>query len=97
MSSIKLKVGKPEDGASFYAVNLHFADPEVLHPGERVFDIFLQSDIAAKSLDLAKESPGRLNPMVKCFQRVKVTDSILIELKPVKGETVISGIEIIEE
>jgi outer membrane protein assembly factor BamB len=97
VSSIKLKVGKPEDKASFYAVNLHFADPEVHQPGERVFDIFLQGDIAAKSLDLAKESPGRLNPLVKRIQHVKVTDSILIELKSVKGETVIAGIEIIEE
>jgi hypothetical protein len=97
VSSIKLKVGKPEGGPSFYAVNLHFADPEVHQPGERVFDIYLQGEIAAKSLDLAKESPGRLNPLVKRLQHVKVTDSILIELKPVKGETVIAGIEIIEE
>ena len=80
-----------------YAVNLHFAEPEDHQPGERVFDVFLQGKVVAKNLDLAKESGGRLNPLVKRIESIEATDSILIELKPVKGETVIAGIEVVAE
>ena len=97
VSSIKLTIGKAEDPPATYAVNLHFAEPEDHQPGERIFDVLLQGKSAAKALDLAKESKGRLNPLVKRFEHVEATDSILIELKPVRGETVISGIEVLAE
>jgi outer membrane protein assembly factor BamB len=97
VSSIKLTIGKAEDPPASYAVNLHFAEPDELQPGERVFDVLLQGKSAAKALDLAKESKGRLNPLVKRFEHVEATDSILIELKPVRGETIISGIEVLAE
>ena len=97
VSSIKLTVGKPEDPPVRYAVSLHFAEPEDQQPGERVFDVLLQGKTVAKALDLAKDSGGRLRPLVKRLERIEATDSILIELKPVKGETVIAGIEVVAE
>ena len=97
MSSIKLTVGKPEGPPVRYTVKLHFAEPEQHQPGNRVFDVLLQGKVVAKALDLAKESAGRLNPLVKSIEGIEATDSILIELKPVKGETIISGIEVVAE
>ncbi len=97
VSSIKLKIGQPKDDPSLYSVNLHFAEPENRKPGERVFDVLLQGKIVAEALDLAKESGGRLRPLIKRLDHVKVADSILIELKPVKGKTVIAGVEVLAE
>ncbi|MGE4550441.1 MAG: malectin domain-containing carbohydrate-binding protein, partial [Opitutales bacterium] len=97
VSSIKLRIGKPGDPPARYAVHLHFAEPEDHQPGERVFDVLLQGKVVAKALDLAKESGGRLKPLVKRLEGIVVTDSILIELNPVKGETTIAGIEILAE
>lgn len=97
VSSIRLKVGQLKDAPSFYAVNLHFAEPENLQPGERVFDVFLQGKLVAESLDIAKESGGLLRPLVKRLDHIKVADSILIELKSIKGKTVIAGVEVVAE
>ena len=97
VSSIKLKVGQPKDDPSLYAVNLHFAEPENRQPGERMFDVLLQGKVVAEALDLAKESGGRLRPLVKRLEHIKATNSILIELKPVKGKTVIAGVEVVAE
>ncbi|MFP6899348.1 MAG: PQQ-binding-like beta-propeller repeat protein [Opitutales bacterium] len=97
VSSIKVKVGKSDDPPSSYTVTLHFAEPEDHKPGERVFDVLLQGDLVAEALDLAKESGGSLNALVKRLEGVKATDSILVELKPVKGETVIAGLEVVAE
>ena len=50
VSSIKLRIGQPQDGSSLYAVNLHFAEPEDRQPGERVFDVLLQGEVGMRHL-----------------------------------------------
>ena len=97
VSSIKLDIGKTKDEPSLYTVNLHFTEPDDHQTGERIFDVLLQGEVVVAALDLAKESGGRMRPLIKHFEHVKVTDSILIELRPVKGKTVIAGIEVIAE
>ena len=52
---------------------------------------------AERSATTAKESGGSLHSLVKRLEGVKATDSILVELKAVKGETVIAGLEVLAE
>jgi hypothetical protein len=78
-----------------YTVRLHFAEPDNVQPGERVFDIALQGKPMAESVDIARESGGNLVAMVREFKNIEAGRTLTVELTPRTGRPVLSGIEIV--
>ena len=82
---------------SLYTVKLYFAELEDKNPGERVFDIVIQREKLAERFDIVKEAGKPDKEVVKLFKGIKAGEKLKIDLIPVSGNTLISGIELIQE
>ncbi len=72
---------KPEDTPERpFTVRLHFAEPENLRAGARVFDVRLQGKTVIDSLDIFKEAGGRNRALVREFKGVAAGDAVTVEL-----------------
>lgn len=96
--TIRLTASKKneEDTEKRYTVRLHFAEPDAISPGQRVFDIAIGDKTVLEDFDIVKEA-GRTNiGIVKEFAAVPVADVLSISLKPKAEdcETLICGIEL---
>ena len=80
-----------------YQVNLYFAELDDLSAGDRVQTIRLQNRIVNKNFDVAAASGGRMQPIQLQFSGVAVQDAVEIRLSASRGETLLSGIELIRE
>lgn len=82
---------------SFYTVNLYFAELENKKSGERTFDIAIQGKKVANGVDIVKEAGNTDTEIIKSFEGIKAGKTLKIDLTPVKGKPLISGIEITQE
>ena len=86
-----------------YTVRLHFAEPDDVRPGQRVFDVKLQGQVVAKGLDVVAAAGGKHTALVREFKGIMADETLRLELAP-KGEEIteqtspiISGIEVAAE
>ena len=82
---------------STYTVNLYFAELEDKKPGERIFNIAIQNKNVKDKFDIVAETGKCDCEVVKSFSGIKAGEKIKIDLVPVRGNTIISGVEIIQE
>ncbi len=82
---------------SLYTVKLYFAELEDNKPGERIFDIVIQGKKVLGGFDIVKEAGKTDKEIVKSFRGVNAGKTIKVDLIPVKGNTLISGIELTQE
>ena len=82
---------------SAYTVKLYFAELEDNNPGDRVFDILVNGKKTEEHFDIVKEAGKTNKEVIKSYYQVKTGNTIRIDLIPVKGNTLVSGIEIIQE
>ncbi|MFM9964606.1 MAG: PQQ-binding-like beta-propeller repeat protein [Planctomycetaceae bacterium] len=98
ITSLKIKLGTTNQQPRKYLVRLHFAEPDDLQPGDRIFAIHLQGKRTLASLDVAKEAGGRYRALVKEFAGIQVGDELVVELLPDNNSkhptTLLSGLEI---
>ena len=76
-------------------MRLHFAEPDNIQPGERVFDIALQGKPVAENVDIARESGGSNVAVIHEFQNVLAGASLKLDLTPRAGRPILSGIEVV--
>jgi hypothetical protein len=80
-----------------YTVRLHFAEPDpAVGPGRRIFDVLLQDKIVLKDFDIAAQA-GALRAVVKEFKGVPAADSLTVTLKASRGDSLLSGLEVLLE
>ena len=83
-----------------YTVRLHFAEPEQLEPGQRVFDVVLQEAQVLSAFDVAKQAGGPRRAIVTQFEGVEVKNDLRIRLTPCEDSPVKSpvlcGLEVVE-
>jgi outer membrane protein assembly factor BamB len=80
---------------SSYTVKLYFSELENKMQGERIFDISIQGMKVADNFDIAAEAGKPDREVVKTFYGVKAGNTLKVDLAPEKGNTLISGIEIV--
>ncbi len=90
-----------------YTVRLHFAEPEDIGPGERVFSVALQARTVLRDLDIVRETGRPRRALVKEFKDVRIGARLKIFLTPSSkpatssvesGKSpVLSGIEVVGE
>lgn len=70
-----------DSGGATYTVRLHFAEPDAIDAGQRVFDIALQDRTVRKRFDIAAEAgePGRA--VVVEFTQVNLVDDGELEVR----------------
>jgi hypothetical protein len=80
-----------------FKVRLHFAEPDDLAVGQRVFDIALQGATKLTNFDIAAAAGGARKPIVKEFVGIQIKDILTVNFTPKVGVPVISGMEILED
>jgi len=100
IESVTLKLGSKPGPPRSYTVRLHFAEPEKVKPGQRVFSIVLQNRTVWNDFDIVKETGGPHRPVVQEFRGISAGASLKIELIPTgtsQWKPVLCGIELVTE
>ncbi|MCU0874642.1 MAG: PQQ-binding-like beta-propeller repeat protein, partial [Pirellulaceae bacterium] len=71
-TDLKFRLIEQGGAAAAYTVRLHFAEPEDLQPGERVFDVRLQDEPVLKGFDIVQAAGAPRRAVVKEFAGVRV-------------------------
>ena len=82
---------------AYYSVHLYFSEPEKTAKGERIFDIIIQGRKVLENFDIISESGKEDRELVKSFSGILAGKTLKIEMDPKKGNTILSGIEIVQE
>ncbi|MEX0718597.1 MAG: PQQ-binding-like beta-propeller repeat protein [Planctomycetaceae bacterium] len=92
-----MTVSIPGEGPRTGTVKLHFAEPEELKPGERVFTVRVQDKPALENLDLVRTTGAPRKALVHEIPNVTVEGSLRIDLTPAKNShpPILCGIEFI--
>lgn len=81
-----------------YTVRLHFAEPQSLAPGARVFDVYVQGAKVLDGFDVAVAAGGAQRGVVREIAGVTATDVLSIELKGVTSRPpILCGVEAVRE
>lgn len=80
-----------------YRVNLYFSEPEKMLKGERVFDISIQDNKVLENFDIISEAGREDKEIVKSFTGITASNTLTIKMIPKHGNTILSGIELIQE
>jgi outer membrane protein assembly factor BamB len=84
-------------GESAYRVNLYFCEPENIEEGERVFDVIIQGRKVLEDFDIISETAIQDRELVKSFSGILAGRTLTIDMDPEKGNTILSGIELVQE
>jgi hypothetical protein len=100
-TDLKFRLIEQGGTAASYTVRLHFAEPEDLQPGERVFDVLLQGKPVLKGFDIVRAAGTSRNAVVKEFAGVRVTGELIVELRTLTAapdrEPILCAIEAVRE
>lgn len=77
-----------------YQVTLYFAEPDNIVPGDRVQSIRLQDELAFKDFDILAISKVPMKGVAINCDDVIIEGTFKLQLTPVHGATLISGIEL---
>jgi outer membrane protein assembly factor BamB len=98
LTSVSVKLADKNASPRKYTLRLHFMEPDVTQPGERIFSIRVQGRPAVAAFDVVKEAGGRNRSLVKELPGIEVADKLVIELLPAGDAqmpaSVLSGIEV---
>lgn len=86
-----------QEPAVTYRVNLYFAELENKMPGERIFNVKIQDSKVLENFDIVSEAGRQDKEVIKSFTGIKAGNVMKIEMEPVKGNTILCGIELIQE
>jgi len=89
----------PDAGTNHnYDVTLHFAEPDNISIGERVFDILVQGERHLENFDIVEQTGGYRRALSVTLSQVPVTNDLEIAFLPNNGSlpAVISGVEIVK-
>ena len=89
--------GAPPIAARKFRVRLHFAEPDKITKGERVFDVSIQGEPVLENFDVIEEAGRRRDAIDREFTGIEAAESLTIEFGPRAGEPVLSALEIFEE
>ncbi|HEY8505430.1 MAG TPA: PQQ-binding-like beta-propeller repeat protein [Gemmataceae bacterium] len=98
--SVTVKVGEKGGPARRWTVRLHFAEPDALRPGERVFSVALQGEEVLKDFDVVREAGGPNRTLVREFKGVRAGETLELRLTPAAGAKaapLLCGLEVVEE
>ena len=80
-----------------YTVRLHFAEPDRVKPGDRVFSVSLQGRKVLADFDVVQAAGGPDRPVVREFKGVQVKDNLVITMTAGAGETLLCGVEVLAD
>lgn len=99
-TKVKTTLIRPTHPPAAYTIRLHFAEPEDLKPGQRVFGVALQGRSVLEKFDIVSVAGGAQRGVVKEFKGVVIQKELKITLTRTPGTLagpLLSGVELIAE
>jgi hypothetical protein len=92
-------LGAPVGGSRRYTARLHFAEPEDLAPGDRVFAIRVEGVTVRDRFDPVAEAGGRNRSVVVEARGVRAGDRLRVTLTPAPNSRppILCGLEVVVE
>jgi outer membrane protein assembly factor BamB len=82
---------------STYKIKLYFSELQNMQKDERVFDVVIQDRKVLEDFDIIGETGRKDIEIVKTFTGIYAGITLTIKMNPKKGNTILSGIELIQE
>jgi hypothetical protein len=82
---------------SQYKIRLYFSELENMKKGERVFDVLVQGTKVLENFDIVSEAGSNDTEVIKTFEDIPAGNTLTIKMDPKTGNTILSGIELIQE
>lgn len=90
-----------DSAPAVYTVRLHFAEPDGLEAGRRVFHVAICGNEVLRDFDTAREAGGPHRAVVKEFRGIRVAENLVVELTPSDAAEVklpvLCGVEIVRQ
>jgi outer membrane protein assembly factor BamB len=80
-----------------YTVRLHFAEPDDLKPGQRVFTVAIQGVEQLKDFDIVKQAGAPRRAIVREFSDIEIADTLTISLRAGAGQPLLCGVQLTAE
>jgi outer membrane protein assembly factor BamB len=99
-TKVKTTLIRPTHPPAAYTIRLHFAEPEDLKPGQRVFGVALQGRSVLEKFDIVSVAGGAQRGVVKEFKGVVIQKDLKITLTRTPGTLagpLLCGVELIAE
>jgi len=98
LNSFVITIDKDPATRHLYTVRLHFAEPDRVQAGERVFSVSLQGKQVLKDFDIVRAAGGaNRRAVMREFKGVQIANDLKISMNPSKGTALLCGIEIVSE
>ena len=98
LDTLSVRLTRETQSRRRYTVSLHFAEPQAVAPGDRVFSVALQGKTVLDKLDVAAQAQGSNRTIVKRIAHVSVTDVLTLRLIPHSGKPpILCGLEVVAE
>ena len=68
-----------------------------MQEGERIFEVIIQGRKVLDNFDIISETGKEDKELVKSFSGIQAGRTLTLELVPKQGNTILSGIELIQE
>ena len=88
---------EPTELEASYSVHLYFSEPEKMQKGERIFEVIIQGKKVLEDFDIISETGKENKELIKSFSGIRAGRTLTLELVPKEGNTILSGIELIQE
>jgi outer membrane protein assembly factor BamB len=83
-----------------FTVRLVFAEPDLVEPGQRIFNVDVQGERKLRDFDIVREAGGSRRSLIREFRSVAVGERLTVRISASSDGSlppVLSGIEVIEE
>jgi len=80
-----------------YKIKLYFSELENKNSGERVFNVSIQDKLVLENFDIISETGGKDREIIKTFTGIAAGKALTIKMNPKIGNSILSGIELIQE
>ncbi len=97
VGSVTITLDREATKERTYTVRLHFAEPDSLRAGQRVFHVEVQGRLVLENFDIVQAAGGPHRAVVREFTGLSVRQDLHITLTPVQGLPVLCGIEVLAE
>jgi hypothetical protein len=96
--SIEITLSKDSIAISgTYKISLYFSELENKKSGDRVFNVYIQGNKVLENFDIITEAGGKDKEVIKSFTGITAGNTLRIDMMPLKGNTFLSGIELVQE
>ncbi|MCX6326888.1 MAG: PQQ-binding-like beta-propeller repeat protein [Bacteroidia bacterium] len=96
--SLEITLSKDKDvQETSYKIKLFFSELENKQAGERVFDVTIQNRKVLENFDIVSEAGKKDKEIIKSFTGIIAGNTLTIKMNPKIGNTILSGIELIQE